>query len=145
MKADSKVGVGVVGVGYLGKFHAEKYSTSEKAHLVAVVDVDEGRAREIAKQFHTKAICDYRQLFGQVQCVSIAVPTRLHYKIAREFLEQGIDVLVEKPLAMNIGEGKDLVEAAEVRKAILQVGHLERYNPAIRRLENVIKEPRFVE
>ena len=145
MMADGKVRVGVVGVGYLGKFHAEKYAASEKAHLVAVVDVDEGRAREIAEKFHTEAICDYRQLFGRVQCVSIAVPTRLHYEVAWEFLEQGIDVLVEKPLAVNLIEGRNLVEAAETRKAILQVGHLERFNPAIRKLESVINEPKFVE
>ena len=145
MTADAKICVGVVGVGYLGKFHAEKYAASEKAKLIAVVDVDEARAREIADQCHTEAIHDYRQLFGRVQCVSIAVPTRLHRDIAREFLERGIDVLVEKPLAPNLAEGRDLVEAAQAGNVILQVGHLERYNPAIRKLESVIKEPKFVE
>ena len=84
-------------------------------------------------------------MFGRVQCVSVAVPTRLHRDIAREFLEQGIDVLVEKPLASNLAEGRDLVETAQVGNAILQVGHLERYNPAIRKLESIIKEPKFVE
>src|SRR5499425_2519937 len=145
MTADAKICVGVVGVGYLGKFHAEKYASSDKAKLIAVVDVDEARAREIAGQCHTEAIHDYRQLFGRVQCVSIAVPTRLHRDIAREFLERGIDVLVEKPLAANIAEGRDLVESARAGNVILQVGHLERYNPAIRKLESVIKEPKFIE
>jgi len=145
MTADAKICVGVVGVGYLGKFHAEKYASSDKAKLIAVVDVDEARAREIAGQCLTEAIHDYRQLFGRVQCVSIAVPTRLHRDIAREFLERGIDVLVEKPLAANIAEGRDLVESARAGNVILQVGHLERYNPAIRKLESVIKEPKFIE
>ena len=145
MTDDGKISVGVVGVGYLGKFHAEKYAASEKAKLVAVVDVDEVKAREIADKYHTEALYDYRQLFGRVQCVSVAVPTRLHRDIAQEFLEQGIDVLVEKPLASNLAEGRDLVETAQVENAILQVGHLERYNPAIRKLESIIKEPKFVE
>jgi len=92
MTDDEKISVGVVGVGYLGKFHAEKYAASEKAKLVAVVDVDEVKAREIADKYHTEALYDYRQLFGRVQCVSVAVPTRLHRDIAQEFLEQGIDV-----------------------------------------------------
>jgi predicted dehydrogenase len=145
MTDDGKISVGVVGVGYLGKFHAEKYAASEKAKLVAIVDVDEVKAREIADKYHTEALYDYRQLFGRVQCVSVAVPTRLHRDIAQEFLEQGIDVLVEKPLASNLAEGRDLVETAQVGNAILQVGHLERYNPAIRKLESIIKEPKFVE
>ena len=145
MTDNAKISVGVVGVGYLGKFHAEKYAASEKAKLVAVVDVDEAKAREIADKHHTEATSDYRRLFGRVQCVSVAVPTRQHLAIAREFLEQGIDVLVEKPLAADLSEGRDLVATAEAAKAILQVGHLERYNPAIRKLEGVIKDPKFVE
>jgi predicted dehydrogenase len=145
MTDDGKISVGVVGVGYLGKFHAEKYAASEKAKLVAVVDIDEAKAREIADKYHTEALCDYRQLFGRVQCVSVAVPTRLHRDIAQEFLKQGIDVLVEKPLASNLAEGRDLVETAQIGNAILQVGHLERYNPAIRKLESIIKEPKFIE
>jgi predicted dehydrogenase len=145
MTDNGKISVGVVGVGYLGKFHAEKYAASEKAKLVAVVDIDKAKAREIADKHHTEALNDYRQLFGRVQCVSVAVPTRLHRAIAQEFLEQGIDVLVEKPLAANLSEGRGLVETAQAANAILQVGHLERYNPAIRRLEGVIKEPKFVE
>ena len=135
----------VVGVGYLGRFHAEKYAASPKAKLVAVVDIDADRARQIADCVGTEAVSDFRELFGRVQCVSIAVPTRLHHGIAREFLEQGIDVLVEKPLTAEIAEGRDLVEIAARKNAILQVGHLERYNPAIRKLENVINQPKFVE
>lgn len=141
----TKIPVAVVGVGYLGKFHAEKYAASPKAELVAVVDVDGTRAREIAAQVGTTALSDYRELFGKVQCVSIAVPTRNHHEVAKEILGQGIDALVEKPLAMDFAQGKELVEIARQRNSILQVGHLERFNPAIRRLEGVIHDPKFVE
>jgi predicted dehydrogenase len=135
----------VVGVGYLGKFHAEKYASSPKAALVGVVDTDENRAREIALQLGVKAMTDYRELYGKVQCVSVAVPTRFHFQVARDLIDAGIDVLIEKPLTADIGEARQLVAAARTREVVLQVGHLERFNPAIRRLEGVIKEPKFVE
>jgi hypothetical protein len=140
-----KIAVGVVGVGYLGKYHAEKYAASSKARLVAVVDVDEERARAVARRLATEALTDYRQLFGRVQCVSVAVPTRLHHRVARDFIEAGIDVLVEKPIAANLDQGRDLVDIAQSKGVIFQVGHLERFNPAIRRLEGVVREPKFVE
>jgi predicted dehydrogenase len=135
----------VIGVGYLGKFHAEKYAASPKANLVAVVDTDQNRAREIGAPLGADVLTDYRELFGRVQCVSVAVPTRFHFQVARDFIEAGIDVLVEKPLTADIAEARDLVAAARERNVILQVGHLERFNPAIRQLEKVIKEPKFVE
>ena len=143
--AENAIAAGVVGVGYLGKFHAEKYAASAKAALVGVVDIDETRAKEIAGTVGVPAFTDYRALFGRVQCVSIAVPTRFHYQVARDFIEAGIDVLVEKPLTADIAEARALVDAAGSRGVILQVGHLERFNPAIRRLEGIIKEPKFVE
>lgn len=135
----------VVGVGYLGKFHAEKYAASSKAELVAVVDIDEKRAREIGASLGAEILTDYRDLAGRVQCASVAVPTRYHFQVAHALIEAGIDVLVEKPLTADIAEARALVEAAKARRVILQVGHLERFNPAIRRLEGVIREPKFVE
>ena len=140
-----RVAVGVVGVGYLGKFHAEKYAASSKARLVAVVDTDKPRAHEVAQRLATEALTDYRQLFGRVQCVSVVVPTQLHHRVARDFIEAGIDVLVEKPMTVDLDQGRDLVETAQAKGLILQVGHLERFNPAIRRLEGVVKAPKFVE
>jgi predicted dehydrogenase len=140
-----KVAVGVVGVGYLGKYHAEKYAASSKARLVAVVDTDQRRVGEVAERVGTQALTDYRHLFGRVQCVSVAVPTRLHHRVARDFIEAGIDVLVEKPIAANLDQGRDLVDIAQSKGVIFQVGHLERFNPAIRRLEGVVREPKFVE
>lgn len=143
--AGERVTTAVIGVGYLGRFHAEKYAASEKAKLVGVVDVDRQRADVIGASVGAPAFSDYRQLFGRVQCVSIAVPTRSHYRVARDFIDAGVDVLVEKPLTADIGEARELVAAAQAKGVIMQVGHLERFNPAIRRLESVIKEPKFVE
>jgi predicted dehydrogenase len=142
---EDSITAAVIGVGYLGKFHAEKYAASEKVKLVAVVDIDEKRGNEVGGSVGVPALTDYRALFGQVQCVSIAVPTRFHYRVARDFIEAGIDVLVEKPLTADIAEARALVEAAKARNVVLQVGHLERFNPAIRRLEGIIREPKFVE
>jgi predicted dehydrogenase len=142
---EDSITAAVIGVGYLGKFHAEKYAASEKSKLVAVVDIDEQRANEVGGSVGAPALTDYRALFGQVQCVSIAVPTLYHYRVARDFIEAGIDVLVEKPLTADINEARALVEVAKARNVVLQVGHLERFNPAIRRLEGIIREPKFVE
>jgi len=136
---------GVVGVGYLGAFHAEKYASLSAVDLVAVVDVDAARAQAIAARCDTVAATDYRTLFGRVECVSLAVPTPLHFALAQEFLGHGIDVLVEKPLTASVADGRALVEAAERGGRILQVGHLERFNPAIRALAGVVTQPRFIE
>ncbi len=143
--AENKITSAVVGVGYLGRFHAEKYASSAKATLIGVVDIDEARATEIAASVGVEAFTDYRELFGRVRCVSIAVPTGFHYRVARDFIDAGIDVLVEKPLTADITEARELVRAAKANNVLLQVGHLERFNPAIRRLEGVIKDPKFVE
>lgn len=143
--AENIVTAAVVGVGYLGKYHAEKYAASPKAKLVAVVDSDPKRAEEVAALVGVDAFSDYRDLFGKVQCVSVAVPTRFHFQVARDFIEAGIDVLVEKPMTADIADARNLVAAAKANNVVLQVGHLERFNPAIRKLESVIKEPKFVE
>jgi predicted dehydrogenase len=143
--SESAIASGVVGVGYLGKFHAEKYAASARAELVAVADINEARVREIANSVGAAAFTDYRELFDRVRCVSIAVPTRDHYRVARDFIDAGIDVLVEKPLTADLAEARELVQAAQAKNVILQVGHLERFNPAIRRLEGIVKEPKFVE
>lgn len=143
--ATETIASAVVGVGYLGRFHAEKFAASEKSALVGVVDIDARRAAEVGSAVNAPAFTDHRELLGRVQCVSIAVPTREHFRVARDFIDAGVDVLVEKPLSSEIDEARQLVAAAEAKGVILQVGHLERFNPAIRRLENVIKEPKFVE
>ena len=129
----------------MGQYHAAKYAVSEKASLVGVADINPDRAQEVAGRHAVDSMTDYRQLFGRVRCVSVAVPTRLHYEVARDFLAAGIDVLVEKPMTVTLEEGSRLVALAREKGLMLQVGHLERFNPAIRALETVIKEPKFIE
>jgi predicted dehydrogenase len=142
---EKKIRVGVVGVGHVGQYHAKKYAASNKAKLVGVVDIDQKRSTEIGKKLGVESLTDYRGLFGRVRCVSIAVPTRYHYEIAQDFLSAGIDVLVEKPVAATLEEGRKLVALAGEKRLSLQVGHLERFNPAVRRVETVIREPKFIE
>ena len=110
-----------------------------------MADINQERALQVGQELGVLSYADYRELFGRVRCVSIAVPTRLHYTVSRDFLAAGIDVLVEKPIAASLAEGSELVTLAREKALVLQVGHLERFNPAIRRLEGVIHEPRFVE
>ena len=145
MESDSKIPVGVVGVGYAGRLHAEKYVVSSKARLVGVADIDGGRAKEVGERLGVPSMTDYRDLFGKVICVSVAVPTKLHFEVAQAFLKEGIDVLVEKPMTATLDDGRRLVALAREGARILQVGHLERFNPAIRALEKEIREPKFVE
>lgn len=135
----------VIGVGYLGAFHAEKYGNLDGVELVGVVDANPARAAEIAERTGSQAFVDYRDLFGRVDCVSLAVPTTAHYELAAALLEQDIDVLVEKPITSTAAEGRALVDLAAARGRILQVGHLERFNPAIRSLAGVLTRPRFIE
>ena len=141
----ARLRVGVVGVGHLGRFHVQKYTAQPEVSLVGVVDVDQQKAAELASHYQTEAFVDYRDLFGRVECVSIAVPTQLHHAIAQDFLRHGIDVLVEKPLTATGAEGRELVELAAQTGRILQVGHLERFNPALRSLSGILTTPRFIE
>ncbi|HBO85024.1 MAG: UDP-N-acetyl-D-glucosamine dehydrogenase [Deltaproteobacteria bacterium GWC2_42_11] len=140
-----KIKVGVVGVGYLGKFHAEKYSNIPEVELTGVVDIDKKAADETALRFNTKPFYNYKNLFGKIDAVSIVVPTHIHYPVAKAFIEKGIDCLIEKPITTTIEEASDLVSEAEKRGVILQVGHLERFNPAITALSGIIDNPMFIE
>lgn len=135
----------VVGVGYLGAFHAEKYASLDGVELVGVVDTNRERAEAIGRRHHAQPDVDYRSLFGRVDCVSLAVPTPEHFALAKALLDHDIDVLVEKPITTTAAEGRALVELAAVRGRILQVGHLERFNPAIRSLAGILTHPRFIE
>jgi predicted dehydrogenase len=140
-----KVRVAVVGVGYLGQFHAEKYAKIEDVELVGVADIDSSRAREIAKRYRTQPLFHHADLFNRVQAVSISVPTALHYPIARDFLLHGVDVLVEKPIAGTLEETDELIRLAESKVRILQVGHLERFNGALIASKEMVQNPVFIE
>ncbi len=135
----------VVGVGYLGRFHAEKYHANPDVELVAVADTDRERAAEVGGALGVEPVTDFRSLFGRIDCASVVVPTQLHHPVARDLLAAGVDVLVEKPLTTTIDEGKELLEIAARGARVLQVGHLERFNPAVVALDGLITEPRFME
>ncbi len=140
-----KVCVGVIGVGYLGRFHAEKYSRMENVRLVGVVDIDQSRAQSVSDALGVPALTDYRDLFGSVDAVSIVVPTAAHFAVGAECLNNDIDVLIEKPMTADLAEADELIKIAESRSRILQVGHLERFNPAVLALRDVVHKPLFIE
>jgi len=135
----------VIGVGHLGKWHAAKYAQLPDTELVAVVDSNAATAQEIASQHGCDAVLDHRNLLGKVDAVSIATPTTLHYAIARDFLDVGCHVLLEKPITTTIEEAEALNQLAEERGVVLQVGHLERFNAALQRLMENPLNPRFIE
>jgi predicted dehydrogenase len=140
-----KINVGVVGVGYFGKYHAEKYLLNPAVNLIGVADINPDRAREVAEQSKTLAFFQPSDLYGKVDAVSIAVPTHLHHPVAAEFLKRGIHVLLEKPMTATVEEAKELIALCEAKGLILQIGHLERFNPALTALKVALTNPRFIE
>ncbi len=140
-----KIKVGVIGVGYLGEHHARVYSQIKGVELVGVVDIDKNKADEIARKVATKPYYDYNDIIDLVDAVSIVVPTRFHYKIAYDFLKNGIDILLEKPMTTTVSEAEKLLKIAKTKKLILQIGHIERYNSAVKALESIIDRPMYIE
>lgn len=135
----------VIGVGYLGKFHAQKYAKMDGCELVAVVDSREEVARAVAEPLGCRAVTDFRELFGQVDAVSIVVPTQAHHAVCMEFLQAGVHVLVEKPMTTTLAQADELIALADQKGLVLAVGHLERFNPAALALEPVLSDPRFID
>ncbi len=145
MKQDKKIRVGVIGVGYLGRFHAQKYAAMEGVELAGVADVDPARAEAVAEECGTVPFADCRELLEQVDAVSIVVPTVHHHKVALDCLERGIDILLEKPMTVTLTEADALIQLAEEKRLILQVGHLERFNPAVLAVQPLLNNPLFIE
>jgi predicted dehydrogenase len=141
----NSIRVAVIGAGYLGRFHAQKYAQVSGCSLEAVVDVSAEARGRVAEEVGTRAVADYQDLLGKVDAVSVVTPTPSHFEIARAFLEAGAHVLVEKPITQTPAEARDLIALARARKRVLQVGHLERFNAAILAAEPHLKTPRFVE
>src|SRR4029077_725092 len=135
--------VAVIGVGHLGKHHARILSSLPGVELVAVVDTNRVRAEAVAVATSTRAAFDSRELIGQVEAVTVAVPTELHRAIALPFLRAGIPVLVEKPIARSLLEADELIEAASDANVALGVGHTERFNPAVAAARPLLNDPRF--
>ncbi len=141
----TKLKTAVIGVGYLGKFHTQKYASLEDSELVAVCDTSQDVARSIAEEHGIEVFHDYQQLLGKVDAVSIVVPTQKHFEVASFFLKNNIHVLLEKPITSTVDEAAKLVALAEANKLVFQIGHLERFNPAIMALEDILKQPLFIE
>lgn len=139
------VRVAVIGVGYLGRFHAHKYARLPEADLLSVVDIDRERAGKVAGEVGSRGITDYRELIGKVDAVSIVTPTPRHFAIAREFLAAGVHVLLEKPMTTTLEEAEELVSIARDSGSILQIGHLERFNSAFTAIRPRLRDPMFVE
>ena len=136
---------GVIGVGYLGRFHAQKYQALEDVELVGVADVDPDRAGQVAAECGCAHFSDYKELLDQVDAVSIAVPTSFHHQVGFDALSAGVDILLEKPMTVTLAEADELIGLAEKNKLILQVGHLERFNPAVLAMKPFLTTPVFIE
>ena len=137
--------VGVIGVGYLGRFHAEKYAALPEVDLVGVADLNPDQAGQVAAGLNTQAFPDYLQLLSRVEAVSVAVSTTAHFQVVKDCLEHGLQVLVEKPLAVTAQEADALVNLARDQGRLLMVGHLERFNSAMEELRAKVTRPAFIE
>jgi predicted dehydrogenase len=137
----------VIGVGSLGQHHARILGQHPNSKLEFIVDADEKRGEKIAKANTAKpaVLTDFRQLIGKVDAVVISAPTQFHYEIAKPLLESGIHCLVEKPITINVEEAEELIEIAKKKNIILQVGHVERFNPAVIAAAPYVHNPRFIE
>jgi predicted dehydrogenase len=137
--------VGVIGVGYLGRFHAQKYAALEGVSLVGVADINLAQAQQVAAECACRSFTDYKELLANVDAVSIVVPTSHHHQVAGDCLDAGIDVLLEKPMTVTLLEADDLIAKAHKNRLILQIGHLERFNPAVQAMEPFLTTPVFIE
>ncbi len=140
-----KLRCAVIGVGYMGKFHAEKFAASPHAQLVGIADADHARAAGLARALGCEAVADYRALLPRIDAACVAVPTQLHHDVARDCLSAGVHVLVGKPLARTLEEADALMAIAEAKGLVLQVGHLQRFNPAFQALAADGGRPLFID
>ena len=145
MAQEARLRVGVVGVGYLGRFHAMIYSRLPDVDLVGVVDIDPARAQSVADEAGCRRFAGPADLLGEVDAVSVVVPTTAHLEVATPFLQQGVHMLLEKPIAGDVDQGEKIVRLADQAGVILQIGHLERFNAGIMALADRIEAPRYIE
>jgi predicted dehydrogenase len=140
-----KLRIGVVGVGHIGSNHARIYSELPNAELVAILDIDPARADEIGGKYKAKAVASLNEFAGMVDAASVATPTSAHFSIARDLLAQGKHLLIEKPITEKTSDARDLAQVAAEKGLVLQVGHVERFNPVLSALEQRLTHPRFIE
>ena len=141
----SEVSVGVIGVGHLGRHHARIYAQLKDANIVGIYDVNPDRAMTVAKELDVQAFDDEHRLLDQVEAVSIVVPTKFHHEVGMRALQRGIHTFIEKPIASTMAEAETLVRTARKQGVVLQVGHIERFNQAIRALSGQSLAPKFIE
>lgn len=141
----SKIKCAVIGVGYLGRFHAQKYQQIPQADLIGVCDLNFETAEKVGAELQVQAFHDYRDLFGKVDAVSIAASTHKHYELAKAFIEQKIHVLLEKPITETVAQAEELIQLAAAHNVKLQVGHLERFNSARLAVDPHLSNPQFIE
>jgi predicted dehydrogenase len=141
----NKIKVAVVGIGYLGEFHAEKYKNNKNADLIALVDTDRQRREEVSAKLGIKSYGNIKDVVDKVDAVSIVVPTDMHYEVADYFIKNNKHILIEKPFASNVAEAEKLEEKARDKDIILQIGHLERFNKAFSKLKDKVNNPLFIE
>jgi predicted dehydrogenase len=141
----SKLKVGVAGVGHIGREHARVYSQLGNAEFVGVYDIDSDISQRLAQQHNVRRFAGLAEMAAEVDAVTIATPTNTHYQIATQFLQAGRHVLVEKPITDDVGQARELVALAHEKNAVLQVGHIERFNPALQALEEKLTHPKFIE
>jgi len=140
-----KLRVGVVGVGHIGSSHARIYAELPHAEFVAVFDIDPARAAEIAAKYKTKAVESLNEFAEMVDAASVATPTNAHFSVARDLLARGKHLLIEKPITENTADARELAQRAAEKRLVLQVGHVERFNPVLSALEQRLTHPRFIE
>ena len=145
MSIEPRLKVGVVGVGALGQWHARVYSELPQAELVGVYDAQPARAAEIAARYRTRAFASLEELAARTEALSVVVPSDLHCTVAAQLMDRGIHLLVEKPIASTTADAEAMVALAQAKGLVLQVGHVERFNPVLGALEQVLTEPRFIE
>ena len=140
-----KVSAGVIGVGRMGQYHSAVYSELFFVDLVGIVDINEERGKSISKQFKTAYFSDFHEIIDKVDAVSIAVPTAFHYPIAKEFLSQGVNVLLEKPITNDFDQAVELFKLAKENNCTLHIGHVERFNGVVQELKKIVHEPLLIE
>ena len=140
-----KLRVGVIGVGHLGEYHVQKYKAIPTAELVGVVDTDLERANEIARRYGTRVFRERSELLDMVDGVSLVVPTEMHFDVAKDILSKGVHLLIEKPITYKAEPADTLIRMAQEKDLVLQVGLIERFNPAVVKMESILNQPVFIE
>ncbi|MDY6878842.1 MAG: Gfo/Idh/MocA family oxidoreductase [Desulfatiglans sp.] len=140
-----KLRVAVIGVGHLGEYHVQKYKDIPDVELVGVVDINQDRVSEISNRYHTRPFGHHEEILGMVDAVSLAVPTETHFQVARDVLSKGVHILIEKPITYNLDHADSLLDLAREKALVLQVGLVERFNPAVVKMASLLNRPTFIE